>query len=164
MFRTPLRGAVLLGDLLEEESRVARDVEGDTRLLGVHGLIEGFDLAARGAAGAAELGGVGVEDDLEDAVVAAHLVADAVDLREVQDAVQLLAVLVFPLVGQHRVRVVVGDDPLEAFPAVVDLPQGRCFLIEGVEGPRVPEKPISPPGYTILLQQPELRHLLSFPE
>ena len=27
-----------------------------------------------------------------------------------------------------------------------------------------PEKPISHPGYTILLQQPELRHLLSFPE
>ena len=103
----------------------------------MHRLVEGLDLAAGGPAAAAEFGRVGVEDHFIDAVVTAHLVAFAIYFREVQKTVQHIAVLVFPLVGEHRVGVVIGDDPLEAFPAVVDFPERGGLFIEVVEGPRV---------------------------
>ena len=52
---------------------------------------------------------------------------------EVKYRDQILAVSVYAAKGDHRVAVVVGADPLESLPAVINLPQCRVRGIKVVQ-------------------------------
>ena len=87
------------------------------------------------SAGTAERLVVAVQDLLVGAGVrCAQGVALAQDGVEVADHEDLLAVCILAQEGHDALTGVVGDDPLEALPAVVDLPEGGMVLVELVQG------------------------------
>ena len=71
-------------------------------------------------------------------VGARHRCAQGVSLTqdgvEVADDQDLLARCILAQEGDHALLRVVRHDPLEAFPAVIDLPERRMLFVEGVQG------------------------------
>ena len=112
------------------------------------------------SAGAAESGIIAVQNFL---VSAGHRCAEGVALAqdgvEVADDKDLLTGGILAQESDDALLRVVRHDPLEALPAVIDLPEGRVLLIEGVQGADV----VLQLGVLVVVQQHPVQLLCLVP-